>query len=128
MLLIQVQIRPSYIDKGGLGIFTLDFIPKGTTIWTYRNPPDWREDVETWNFDDPDPKWENFRKRYAYKPSGKNYFEFPGDAALFINHSFNPNLTGEDPMIACRDIKKGEEITANYLEFDQDPYSGGKLH
>ncbi len=126
MILIPVQIRPSYIDKGGLGVFTISFVPAGTLVWEYINPPDWRQDMDCWDFDDPDPKWENFRKKYGYRHKGKNYFEFPGDAALFINHSLTPNLTG-NPMVACRDIKKGEELTKNYFEFYEDPESGGKL-
>lgn len=128
MLTIPVQIRPSYIDVGGLGIFTLSLIPKGIVVWEYKEPPDWRQRVDEWDFDDPDPKWENFRKKYGYQPKGKDYFEFPGDAALFINHSFNPNLIyKEDVMITCREIKTENEITVNYFEFNENPEFGGKF-
>jgi len=49
------------------------------------------------------------------------------DNVRFINHSFEGNIIVdktindiEYPLIASKDIKKGEEITQNYFEFDDD--------
>jgi SET domain-containing protein len=48
-----------------------------------------------------------------------------------MNHSTTPNLLvnpyDADEMVAARDIKNGEELTADYRTFDSYPESGGKL-
>jgi len=41
--------------------------------------------------------------------------------ALYLNHSFTPNLRLEDRrMFALRDITVGEELTFNYLETESE--------
>lgn len=119
MLLIPAQIKPSIIH--GLGVFTTCKISKDTVVWYYRDPPDYRWDKIY-------PSLKKFAAQYGYKPIGKNYHEFAGDMAMFINHSKTPNLTCyEDGMFANRDISVGEELLQNYYEFCSDPESGGKL-
>jgi hypothetical protein len=120
MMMVPVQIKPSRID--GLGIFSILPVPKGIVVWRYCEPVDYRMVTVP-------PKMKGFAIRYAYIPIGKPYYEFVGDSAMFINHSSSPNIiySGEENMIASRDIKAGEEITANYFEFDEKPESCGKL-
>lgn len=55
------------------------------------------------------------------KPSQKWHVDF--DVSHFINHSYEPTVTQdknyeEAHLIAARDIKSGEELTQNYLEFE----------
>ena len=43
----------------------------------------------------------------------------------FINHSYNATVTQDEKftdayLVAARDIKKGEELTQNYLEFESE--------
>lgn len=120
MLTIPVQIKPSKIH--GLGLFTILPVPKGITVWRYCEPVDYRLKVVPTEL-------RVFADMYAYIPKGKTFFEFPGDAALFMNHSITPNVVclNEDDMAAGRDIAAGEELTANYYEFDENPESGGRL-
>jgi len=45
------------------------------------------------------------------------------DVSKFINHSYQPTVSqdkqhDEAYLVATRDIKKGEELTQNYLEFE----------
>ena len=47
------------------------------------------------------------------------------DMSKFINHSFQANISQDATktdayLIAVRDIKKGEELTQNYLEFETE--------
>lgn len=53
-------------------------------------------------------------KRYVSKHEGKwILFSSPGK---YVNHSCNPNTRAENGCdVAVRDIKKGEEITADYI-------------
>ena len=123
MLMIPTQIKPSPIN--GLGIFTILPIPKGTVVWRYCEPVDYRlEEVSD--------EIRDFIRKYAYVPKGKKYFEVPGDGALFMNHSNEPNVicrkNDDDDVVAARDIAAGEELTSNYFEFDENPESGGKLN
>ena len=54
-----------------------------------------------------------------------------GDDGRFFNHSKTPNCfeivskDGLKPTIANRDIRKGEELTLNYYQFDNN-YEIGK--
>lgn len=120
MLMIPTQIKPSKIH--GFGVFTIHKISKGTMVWKYNEQIDYRLGSIPVELTE-------FATKYAYTPKGRLYHEFPGDAALFINHSITPNIIcpNEEDMIASRDIEAGEEITANYYEFDENPESGGKL-
>lgn len=122
MLLIPAKIKPSPIH--GLGVFTVLPIPKGTTVWQYNSLIDyrrWKKPVTSQEHE--------FYSKYGYKPFEKDYYEFCGDIAMFLNHSNHPNIdTLEDCGFASRDIKVGEELTVNYFEFDSEPESGGKLN
>jgi SET domain-containing protein len=112
MLLVKCQIRPSSIH--GLGVFAAEFIPAGTVVWRYTPPVDYRVLLAQAR--------DEFSMKYGYHPAGADYVEFAGDAAMFVNHSSNANRTRtqDGEMIAVRDINVGEELTANYAEFDTE--------
>ena len=119
MFLIHYRIRPSKIH--GLGVFTAEFIPKGTVVWHYKEPTDYRIPLTE--------SRDQFSLTYGYIPHGKDFVEIPGDGAIFVNHSAEANVVinplDEDAMIANKDIKYGEEILCNYHEIDDNPFSGG---
>ena len=118
MILVLTCIKPSSIH--GLGLFAVEPILKGTEVWEYNDPPDYRIPVSSPLLKEE--PWKSHR-RYGYQEEGKSYVEFPGDCALFINHSvINRNIgTDGDRMVATRDIEAGEEILANYYEFESEP-------
>jgi hypothetical protein len=62
-----------------------------------------------------------FIKKYAFLDAQLNKYILSADNDRFTNHSdnpnTNPNIVGE--VVANRNIKKGEEITANYFEIDK---------
>jgi hypothetical protein len=120
MIVVPAKVMPSQIHE--YGVFAISPIIKGTVIWFYCYPPDFRIKVIP-------PEMQFFADRYAYKPIGKDYYEFAGDIAMYINHSSSPNISHLDDgrSIANKDIAIGEELTYNYFEFDSDPESGGKL-
>ena len=121
MMTVPYRIIPSKIH--GLGIFAASFIPKGTKVWEYIEPTDYRVSVDI-------PR-DEFSLKYGYIPPKQNYVEFCGDGAIFCNHSSAANLLvdplDKSTMYAKRDIFEGEEITANYYDFDEDPKTGGEL-
>jgi SET domain-containing protein len=63
-------------------------------------------------------------EHYGYQNDHDDYI-LCGDDARFFNHSTDANCfetysaNGLSPTIADRDIKKGEELTINYCQFDK---------
>ena len=59
---------------------------------------------------------------YGYYDEDEDEYVICVDDARFFNHSENPNTdnTIKEVTIATKDIRKGEEITCNYFEFDAD--------
>ena len=119
MLLVKTKIGKSKIH--GIGLFADQFIPKGTLVQKFMSGFDLiisREEVSKLS----EPSKEQFLK-YAYKNKKGNYI-LCFDDTRFLNHSDNPNLISDDPNeeidIAARNIEKGEELTVNYRDFDED--------
>jgi SET domain-containing protein len=121
MLLVKTSVLYSPIH--GLGCFAEEDIPKGTEVWRFDPAIDLTytdEQIQTLPI-----AVQEFLKMYAYVEirGGKKLHVLCGDHARHMNHSESPNLLegyshGESTNIAGRDIKKGEELTCNYLEFD----------
>ena len=113
MLLVKTYIDRSPIH--GLGVFAAETIAKGSKIWRY---------VE--GFDRcytpkqfarlPKPA-RDFLKDYGYRVDGEIIFTVDNDH--YINHSDDPNtFLHNGYTIARRTIRKGQEITNDYREFD----------
>ena len=116
MLLVETYIAESF--GKGFGLFSKDFISKGTIIWSY---------VEGFDIKVHKSKYENLsslQKKYidTYFWKDGDYLYSSCDHSNFQNHSKNPNSIsfGDDKMIAARDIQKDEEILVNYESFDDD--------
>jgi SET domain-containing protein len=118
MILVLTRIKPSPIH--GLGLFAAEFIRKGTVVWEYNDPPDFRIPVSSPLLKEE--PWKTHRK-YGYQEVNRPYVEFPGDQAMFINHSVSRANTKnfDDKMVATRDIAVDEELLANYHEFESEP-------
>ena len=59
---------------------------------------------------------------YGYYDKQSEVWIICVDDARFFNHSDNPNTDNitENETVAKRNIKKDEELTCNYFEFDAD--------
>ena len=126
---IYCRIQPSKIQ--GVGVFAIIDIPKG------KNPFVTYTDVETIGI----PKDEIMKNKKIPKPikemvnafyviqDGKIYCDARSlneiNITYFLNHSDNPNLNvkeigGESVFTAKRKIKKGEELTSDYLKYSDN--------
>ena len=113
MLLIK-----TYLDKSpihGLGVFAAELIPKETKIWRFVEGFDrFYSPKEFARLPKPA---RDFIKSYGYKVDGEILFTVDNDH--YINHSETPNTYLKNGYtIARRNIRKGEEITNDYREFD----------
>jgi SET domain-containing protein len=119
MLTIKTKIKQSELH--GIGLFADQDIPKGTIVWKFDRlidriyVPEEIEAMPTLT--------KNQMKHYGYQNDYGNYI-LCGDDARFFNHSTSANCferyspEGISPTIACKDIKRGEELTINYCQFD----------
>lgn len=125
MYLFFVEIKESEID--GKGVFTVEKINKGQIVWKFNANHD--KSISQEEFDVLDDVVKAELRRIAYLSPTTNRYVYPpiNDAARFTNHSPNNNLSvfidkdiSEEPyFVANRDIEAREELTNNYLEFDE---------
>lgn len=118
----MLKVR-TFLDKSGihgLGVFTEEPIKKGAVIAEFVEGIDRRftpEQVLRLPKDALD-----YLGHYSYGMNGR--IVFPGDNDRFSNHSANPNTKTlpDSSIIALRDIKRGEELTCSYDDFDDTWY------
>jgi len=113
MLLVK-----TYLDKSpihGIGVFAGEAIPKGTKIWRFVAGFDrWYTPEQFARL----PKAaRDFIKHHGYRVDGE--ILLTADHDHHTNHSDKPNTYLRNGYaIASRNIRKGEEITNDYREFD----------
>ena len=125
MYLFKVEIKKSPIN--GKGVFALENISKGEVVWRYK--PDKDRVLSVGDYEKLDCNEKSKLDRIAYLSPSTNRYVYPpeNDPALFTNHSVDNNLSvvfdklvSDEPFfVANRDIKIGEELTNNYLDFDE---------
>jgi SET domain-containing protein len=114
----MLQVR-TYVDRSpiqGLGLFAAEDIPVGTIIWAlsgadnvlHRHQVACMSQIER-----------VFITKYSFKINGLYYLCV--DDARFMNHSTSPNTSDlNDCTVASRDISKGDELTCDYSQFDDE--------
>lgn len=115
---LYTYLAPSKVC-GGVGVFSLCDIPKGTIIWKERQKPvkvswdkipEWMEDnIISLTWCDNEGFWIDCDLDRIYQ-------------AYYVNHSDDPNLgvDEEDFYISIRDIKKDEELLYRYSEQEKN--------
>ena len=116
MLLVK-----TYLDKSpihGFGLFTDEDIPVGTTVWRMSELD---MVLEKDDFEKLPETAKSYIRHHGDWDIQMQKITMSFDNDKFINHSFNPNLTykKDQTTYANIPIKKGEEITINYYEFDE---------
>jgi SET domain-containing protein len=117
MMLVMTKVDYSLTHQ--LGLFAAEPIPKGTVVWKYQEGFDRLLHQHTL----PYLPWvaKQFVDRYFC--FWRNVILVDGDDARFMNHSDDPNILADESglcsaMKAVRNIAKGDELTANYNQFD----------
>lgn len=128
MMLVKSKTGPSKIH--GVGLFAIEFIPKGTKVWEYTNWFDFSLSHDQVNKLS-DAAREQFLN-YAFLSKVSNKYVLCSDDARFFNHQKvantvcrvpdNPQFEDALECFSTRDIMINEELTNNYLEFDSDPH------
>ena len=116
----------TYLDSSqieGIGVFTDEFIPKGSIVWEYDFNFDIKFSINEYTqFLKSNPDIYRHFDKYVMKKD--DIVIYCVDNAKFVNHSNSANTFSTTfKQIAIVDILKGEEITCNYFEID-DEFSG----
>lgn len=121
MLKVKHQVKES--DIHGLGLFALEFIPKGTIVWEFNDKIDAK--ITEDEFKNLTLEEQKNIIHYDYKDKRLNLYVVSGDSSVYINSSDSPNLSSHYEnetdigySFANRDINIGEEITEDYKEYD----------
>jgi uncharacterized protein len=115
MFHFKVKILPSNLH--GLGLFADEDIPKGKIVYTINPELDLILSNDKYSRLSDDEKYTI--RNYGYYNQKKEQWHLSFDDIRFCNHSPNGNITRKERnLISKRNIKKGEEITQNYEEFE----------
>ena len=111
----MIEVRPSTIQ--GMGVFALQFIPRGTRVIEYTGEHISHEESDRRHDDDAAGRAHTF----LFIHDNKTVIDAAGggNEARFINHACDPNCESltEDGHIwieAIRDIQPGEELSYDY--------------
>ncbi len=113
------------MDEMNIGLYSLEFIPKGSTIWKYSNLTChifWKKQFLAHCHQLP---FSGIKELITYSYIKNGLIYFPTDLSKYIDHSLGPNtaMRDENSAITTRDIKIGEKITENFkMSYDLDDF------
>jgi len=119
--MIHIKYKLDKSKLHGIGLFTKEDLKKGQIVYTASPLLD--VNITQEQFDSLNENEKAEIRYWGFWDEPNNVWHVDFDNSKFINHSFDPTLT-QDPkhknayLIAMRDIKTGEELTQNYLEFE----------
>lgn len=116
---VFVRLRPSKVHAGGVGVFAIRPIPRGTNLFS--GEP---EDI-VWISASSLPKSGPLRKLYDdFGVIRDGYYAIPRTfnsltPGWYLNDSLRPNVKCDENLdfIAIRDIRAGEELTTDYSTY-----------
>jgi SET domain-containing protein len=119
--MIHVAYALKTSDLHGVGLFADENIKQGQLIYTASPLLDLNITQEQFDSLDQKEKDEILWWGFFDQPSQMWHVDF--DVSKFINHSDHATVTQDENhdeayLVATRDIKSGEELTQNYLEFE----------
>ncbi len=121
--MIHIKYKLDKSINHGIGLFAGEDIPKGVVVYTASPLLDvnlTREEFNSLNEKEKDEvRWWGFFD----EQSQKWHVDF--DVSRFINHRADSTVTQDSNhteayLVTTRDIKTGEELTQNYLEFETE--------
>ncbi len=119
--MIHIKYKLDKSVSHGIGLFADEDMKAGQLVYTASPILDLNITQE--QFDSLDDKEKEEIRWWGFKIEDEGIWHVDFDVSKFINHSYDATLT-QDPkhkdayLIATRDVKVGEELTQNYLEFE----------
>src|SRR5205809_1805618 len=119
--MIHIKYKLDKSEYHGIGLFADQDLVKGQLIYTASPVLDVNINQEQFNSLTEEEKKEIRWWGFQIPETGNWHVDF--DVSKFINHSYEPTVTQNSNqkdayLVATKDIKAGEELTQNYLEFE----------
>src|SRR3989344_1491136 len=119
--MIHIKYKLDRSPFHGIGLFADESIVKGTLIYTASPLLD--VNITQEQFDSLSDKEKKEIKWWGFKIESGGVWHVDFDVSRFINYSYEPTVTQDKShtdayLVATRDVKTGEELTQNYLEFE----------
>lgn len=116
MFLFRTEVKVATNPIMGLGLFALEFIPKGAVVWEFVDGVDIKVSVDC--VKQMSKAQQEYFDKYGWIDG--DYYYSSCDLTNFVNHSSQPNLKIlNEIVIAIEDIEIGQELFENYSEFDK---------
>lgn len=121
MIHVKYKLKESTVH--GIGLFADEDIRINQLVYTASPLLDTNISSDT--FDKLTESEKREIKWWGFWDKQNNVWHVDFDVSKFINHSTNPTLTQDIDhkdayLVATKDIKTGEELTQNYLEFESE--------
>ena len=121
--MLHIKYKLDKSKHHGIGLFADQDIRKGQIIYTASPLLD--INITQAQFDSLSENEQKEIRYWGYWIEKDKIWHVDFDVSKFLNHSFEPttiqDFTKNDACLsAIRDIKKGEELTQNYLEFESE--------
>ena len=121
--MIYIKYRLDKSKFHGIGLFTGEDLKKVQMVYTASPLLD--VNITREQFDQLDEKEKREIEYWGFWDEPNNLWHVDFDVSKFINHSHEPTLTQDQNyqdayLITTRNVKAGEELTQNYLEFETE--------
>ncbi len=121
--MIHIQYKLDKSNHHGIGLFADEDILEGQLIYTASPLLDTNITQEQFDSLSESEKEEFHWWGFFDEPTQRWHVDF--DVSKFINHSFEPTVSQDKDhtqayLVATRNIRGGEELTQNYLEFESE--------
>lgn len=119
--MIHISYKLDRSNLHGIGLFADEDIKKGQLIYTASPLLD--VNISQAQFDRLSETEKREVRYWGFWINSEQIWHVDFDVTRFINHSFDATVTQDSAhtdayLVATRDIKTGEELTQNYLEFE----------
>lgn len=121
--MVHIKYKLDKSKYHGIGLFAGENIKKGQLIYTASPVLD--VNIRQEQFDSLSESEQKEIQYWGFWIEKEKVWHVDFDVSKFINHSFEPTTIQdfnkeEAYLTAIRDIKSGEELTQNYLEFENE--------
>ena len=120
---VYTRLKPSKIH--GVGVFAIRDIPANIPVFNPEEPVEEEFIVSKKEVKKLDPEIQKLYQDFCVDQgdcfNGPDNFDWVM-VAWYVNHSKNPNVKYyDDNFVSIRKIEKGEEITADYSTYSDEP-------
>lgn len=121
--MIHISYKLKASELHGVGLFANEDIKNGQLIYTASPLLDLN--ITQDQFDSLDQKEKDEILWWGFFDQLSQMWHVDFDVSKFINHSYDATITQDQShdeayLIASQDIRSGEELTQNYLEFESE--------